>query len=81
MAEAEIDALVLAGRSVGIEPNLPVLTEATGAVFETGHVISVHPSLSDSEHHLGAMVADAFHVTTARAEGLGGLPRALTVRD
>ena len=67
------------GHGIGIDHDLPILHSESNAVFVDGQVISVHPSLADAELGIGALVADAFHVTTSGAERLSSLPLELTV--
>ena len=67
------------GHGIGIDHDLPILHSESDAAFEAGQVISVHPSLSDAERGIGALVADAFHVTPTGAQRLSTLPLELTV--
>ena len=67
------------GHGIGIDHDQPPLVLGTNAVFEEGHVVSVHPNYHDPDAGLGATVADAFHVTAQGARRLSHLPYELTI--
>ncbi len=69
------------GHGVGIDHDLPVITAASESVFETGHVVSIHPNLLTENGDSGAIVADGVIVGAGdnKPERISGLESQLTI--
>lgn len=62
------------GHGVGVDHDLPVISDNGKDVLEEGMVISVHPNFANSKEEFGASIADVFIVTKDGAESLSKLP-------
>lgn len=58
------------GHGIGVDHDLPILTDTDTSLIEEGMVISVHPNFSDGEEKFGASIADVFVITKDGAESL-----------
>jgi len=58
------------GHGIGIDHDLPILTDTETSPFEENMVISVHPNYSDDQEKFGASIADVFVITEDGAESL-----------
>ncbi len=69
------------GHGVGIDHDLPVIAGASESVFETGHVVSIHPNLLTENGDSGAIVADGVIVGASddEPERISGLESRLTI--
>jgi len=69
------------GHGVGIDHDLPVISAESESVFETGHVVSIHPNLLTENTDSGAIVADSVIVGAReeKPERISGLESHLTV--
>ena len=62
------------GHGVGVDHDLPVISDNGTDVLEEGMVISVHPNFANAKEEFGASIADVFIVTKDGAESLSKLP-------
>jgi hypothetical protein len=78
--DASLEPGIVLGHGVGVDQDPPTLHAIDASALELGNVLSVHPHLRFSEVVDGAL-ADVLHVGEETAEGLSGLPRALTILE
>ncbi len=62
------------GHGVGVDHDLPVISDNGTEVLEEGMVLSVHPNFANAKEEFGASIADVFIVTKDGAESLSKLP-------
>lgn len=62
------------GHGVGVDHDLPVISDSGKEVLEEGMVLSVHPNFANAKEEFGASIADVFIVTKDGAEALSKLP-------
>ncbi|MDN3436836.1 M24 family metallopeptidase [Planococcus sp. APC 3900] len=58
------------GHGIGVDHDLPILTDSDTSLFEEDMVISVHPNYSDKKEKYGVSIADVFIITKDGAESL-----------
>ncbi|MDN7245208.1 M24 family metallopeptidase [Planococcus shenhongbingii] len=58
------------GHGIGVDHDLPILTDTDTSLFEENMVISVHPNYSDKQEKYGVSIADVFIITEDGAESL-----------
>lgn len=58
------------GHGIGIDHDLPIITDNGDELLEEGMVISVHPNFADADEKVGASIADVFIVRKDGAESL-----------
>ena len=78
--DASLEPGIVLGHGVGVDQDPPTLHRSDASALEPGNVLSVHPHLRLSQA-VGGAVADVLHVGEETAEGLSGLPRALTILE
>ncbi|WP_338472923.1 Xaa-Pro peptidase family protein [Niallia sp. XMNu-256] len=62
------------GHGVGVDHDLPVISDNGTDVIEEGMVLSVHPNFANEKEEFGASIADVFIVQENGAESLSKLP-------
>ncbi|NHC43281.1 aminopeptidase P family protein [Bacillus sp. MM2020_1] len=62
------------GHGVGVDHDLPVISDSGKEVIEEGMVLSVHPNFANATEEFGASIADVFIVTKDGADSLSKLP-------
>lgn len=62
------------GHGVGVDHDLPVISDNGTDRIEEGMVLSVHPNFANTTEEFGASIADVFIVTNDGAESLSKLP-------
>lgn len=62
------------GHGIGVDHDLPIISDNGTDLLEEGMVISVHPNFADADEKYGASIADVFIVTKDGAESLSKLP-------
>ena len=62
------------GHGVGVDHDLPVISDNGTDRIEEGMVLSVHPNFANTTEEFGASIADVFIVTKEGAESLSKLP-------
>lgn len=58
------------GHGIGVDHDLPILTDDDTSLFEEDMVVSVHPNYSDKQEQYGVSIADVFIITKDGAESL-----------
>lgn len=67
------------GHGIGVDHDLPTLSSSDRSRFQEEQVVSVHPNYENPDAGIGAVVAEAFHVTAEGCEQLSALRHELTV--
>ena len=62
------------GHGVGVDHDLPVISDTGHEVIEEGMVLAVHPNFANATEEFGASVADVFIVTKDGGESLSKMP-------
>ena len=62
------------GHGVGVDHDLPIISDNGTDLVEEGMVLSVHPNFANSTEEIGASIADVFIVTEEGAQSLSKLP-------
>ncbi|WP_394232107.1 M24 family metallopeptidase [Niallia oryzisoli] len=62
------------GHGIGVDHDLPVISDNGTEILEEGMVISVHPNFANAAEEFGASIADVFIITNDGAESLSKLP-------
>jgi len=74
IAHLDVKMGIWHGHGVGVDHDIPVISDNGTDVIEEGMVLSVHPNFANAEEEFGASIADVFIVTKDGAESLSKLP-------
>lgn len=69
-AELNVKMGIWHGHGIGVDHDLPILTDGDTNLFEKGMVISVHPNFANHTEKIGVSLADVFIITSDGAESL-----------
>ncbi|MDN7227894.1 M24 family metallopeptidase [Planococcus sp. N064] len=69
-AKLDVNMGIWHGHGIGVDHDLPILTDTDTSLFEEDMVISVHPNYSDKQEKYGVSIADVFIITKDGAESL-----------
>lgn len=62
------------GHGIGVDHDIPVISDDGDEILEPGMVVSIHPNFADADEEVGASIADVFIVGDEDAKGLSKLP-------
>ncbi|MFS0725739.1 M24 family metallopeptidase [Paenibacillus sp. 1P07SE] len=62
------------GHGIGVDHDIPVISDDGDEILEPGMVVSIHPNFADADEQVGASIADVFIVGDEDARGLSKLP-------
>ncbi|WP_223881821.1 M24 family metallopeptidase [Niallia endozanthoxylica] len=74
IAHLDVKIGIWHGHGVGVDHDIPVISDNGTDVIEEGMVLSVHPNFANAKEEFGASIADVFIVTKDGAESLSKLP-------
>ena len=62
------------GHGIGVDHDIPVISDDGEEILEPGMVVSIHPNFADADEEVGASIADVFIVGDEDVQGLSKLP-------